>query len=277
EDGARYLANLQNEPDPGAFFRMGVHVEEGIGEIISRTGDLGNRIRKAETLAVEQELSNSADIYLGVKEETSDKHAKAFAARRAIQLRRQADFKAGQWVDLVPTKDLREWWVHYGDWSVSKKGHLVGKSNLEGMLLVRKEDFGVHYTLKGRVRFVKSHFTGANAGIFFGKPMEHYRRLFPYRPATAFRFYEGDDYAVTVIRYQEHKKKLPVESVSNFRIERLGDLLTTYLDGRLVNESIALNLTDDEEERFAIGGYYWYLGTVLEFQQLRIRSNPKTH
>ena len=180
DDGARFLSKTEGVIDSAPFHRLGVQEKEGIGEIAARSGDLSSQVIEADELTAKKEFVASLKIFERIRSETEDKPINAYLNRRIGVLRRQANFKGGKWVDLLPKKDLRDWWKYRGEWSVTEQGHLVGTSNRNGLLLVCNESFGVDYTLEGKVRFAKSHFSGENAGVYFGQPTGRYEMKFPY-------------------------------------------------------------------------------------------------
>ncbi len=91
---------------------------------------------------------------------------------------------------------------------------------------------------------------------------------------NSFRFSLTDQVA-GIMEHDEAKEKreIAVAETNSFLVQRWDDTLTAYLNDQLIAKNVPIEAYGlPTNEVIGVGGYYWFNGPVIRFEQLEVRT-----
>lgn len=265
EDGANYYRQIVGDVDLSALRRLDLVPNYTIGEILARSGDLGERHAQVDELLASGQDADAIQFLEEMVDFAADQPQAVDYLREKL-LRTEFDIKyaTGEWVDIMPNKHFDGWKINVGNWAVSSRGKVTGAAETAGLLLVSKHDLGTRFEIRGKTRFLRSPYSKFNIGIWFGQRTA--------RMNDSFRYYEKENYAAIYGDGDTTPKDINVGRENAFILQRWDDTLTAYFNDELILSDVPIrNAADPEDQTIGIGGYYWYSGPVIRFDLLEVR------
>ncbi|HEX7617561.1 MAG TPA: DUF4339 domain-containing protein [Verrucomicrobiae bacterium] len=170
--GRAQLEALDWKPLPGNMSGWSVDLSLMPLEVAARTGPLGGKVSKAESLRAAGDVSAALKTYSDVQTATgADARTREFVQRRISQLTVAQRLQTGEWVELLPTSDNDPDWVFsFGQTRCLPEGALEVESGARGHLLFSRARVGADFEVRGQFEVVHSANTNFQAGVVMGVP-----------------------------------------------------------------------------------------------------------
>ena len=142
---------------PVALDRFALFTKEPqltVGQVFAYTGPHADRARQATTDAESGHMEEAAKAFRELADATADDDKAAFYFDDyATKLETRIRFDAGDWVNLIPKRDIHGWIATQGVWSIEPQGELVGRWDEGGLLLISQADFGKRCEIEATMRY----------------------------------------------------------------------------------------------------------------------------
>lgn len=141
-------------------------------EVAARTGPLGGKITKAESMTAAGDIPAALKIYSDLENaDGADARTREFIQRRLSQLAVEQRLRKGEWVRLLPASDNDpDWFFSFGQTRCLPDGALEVESGTKGHMLFTRARVGTDFEVRGQFEVVRSANKNFQAGVVMGVP-----------------------------------------------------------------------------------------------------------
>ncbi|MHB0999105.1 MAG: hypothetical protein ACYC27_07655 [Armatimonadota bacterium] len=179
------------------------------------------------------------------------------------------EYSSGKWYNILPSPDLMDWSVLYGDWKINSKGYLEGKPDWYGATLLSYIPFSNRYEIKSKLHFTNKI---TECGFIINAP-----KLKPEWSAS----YTGVILQKTgIIRVNRQGLADSYMDIGNLKlsespellVRRWDDEISIFVDGKLVKKDIKLaDGPIDKPVSVGVGGRVYDKDATIEFESMEVR------
>ena len=269
EDAKAIIDRLGDRMDGQPLFRYTAFPRRLVSLIHAMHGPHAKRLEEAQAHEDDDKPDEAAKVYREIAAALKEDDPAAYYVRnRVSDLELEKQFDAGDWVKLVPPKDLNGWYAYGDDWSVEGDA-IVGKANPRDTQLVCGADFGGRYEVRCRVEYVKGEQYAAYGGAVIASdgPTSRYGALVRLNhPKMILR--SGEDY----------RQSFPAASGESNEIHvTVWDRhLTALVNGKpgAVNYQLWTN-PEQIGTHVGVAAYHGGAGSIVRIKDLQIRRLTK--
>ena len=232
----------------------------------------------ADLVAIDQLLATDAGAALGKIDALAAARGPAAStlARPLDQRRKRAAqqlaLDRGEWVDLIPAKDLDGWQELAGGWRVESNGMVVGASSKAGLMLRNALRIGADATVEFETESVSAVYADkVNAGILLAGGADNTNSF-----SVVLQHGDGTVEHGVAFGYREKRanKMAPRASVNHATLRIAEGRFNLAVNGRpIFDAALAAGSDLRPPLSLAIGGSYWYDETLVRYRSLRVRRN----
>ncbi len=231
-------------------------------------------VLRADGAMRSEDFATAAASYQRAMDATVDQPLKIILQDRLETASVARDFHLGKWVSLRFNQYHSGWRTKAGTWFRSKpsqentvRGYPHRRN---GFLLIHQAPIGPRFEMEGSFDFSEMYYEKrTNLGVIIGY-IDHY-----FEPDwQAVLFYRGEKVAVARSRWNDGPTQAaPIEPKSEFRVLVWDDEVVAYVNGKLALVGKLPERTyAAKQDKFGIGGHYWFKNSTGSFADLRIRK-----
>jgi tetratricopeptide (TPR) repeat protein len=279
------LDRIDGKYDPNAFNYTGTIISSRtVSGVYAFTSELATPLKAAEADAAMLRFEAAIQSYkeAAAKVEPND-NASLWVRGRAAELTWQSTMnRGGDWIDMVPQKDLAGWYPVSGKWSSDGRA-ITAEPDAQGAVLMCGAKFGERYQFRGKIKLVKP----AHANAADPQPPDDPSAT-PSSAGPVYRWGGGTDYFALWIRpesgsrefyaadkksYPEHRGHVnPIGADNEFIVDAFDGSTGVHINGQqAVRFGPAWTAGSRPDDRIGIAVSNLGPGVKFEFSNLQIR------
>ena len=268
------LREIDYEIDLGkAAEQLQIRTRRIVDESRLFSSSVTEEVRRADRAMTSKDFAAAAASYQRAIDAAVDAPVKIILQDRLETARVARDFYLGKWVTLPFDQYHSGWRTQAGTWHRSKttpENTVQGYPHRNGFLLIHQAPIGPRFEMEGSFDFSEMYYEkNTNLGVIIG-----YIDYYSNPDWQAVLFYRGEKIAAARSRWNDGPTQdAPVEPKSEFRVLVWDDEVVAYVNGKLALVGKLPERTfAAKQDKFGIGGHYWFKNSTGSFADLRIRK-----